>query len=278
MDIAWREDRNGVSCSRNHFGMYPLCGLIQVQSENRDEMSTLDDGDVIFYDAEEHFVGSAEDLVHENKAKDVQVEKCTPVSVADRGTWLAITDLEMNRPWPSHCEHQSCHGIPYKVLEARLYRYVNSAQRATCGSAKLLSLLSHSLCEVRSYLVLRCHTAACDRVSAAILSRELLRLLDNGLGVGEVEEGEGDGRSDGRSLEKGQALPTDCADRLACVEDCIPPRRRRKPFWSHGIDLIGQFHHAPPNHIHPFLHNPGSCHYICRLWIGFPQTCLAAFS
>uniref|UniRef100_A0A7N0V8K9 Condensation domain-containing protein n=1 Tax=Kalanchoe fedtschenkoi TaxID=63787 RepID=A0A7N0V8K9_KALFE len=70
--------------------------------------------------------------------------------------------------------------------------------------------------EGRWAVVLRLHTAVCDRAAAAALLRELLEML------GEKEGGVG------RRGEVGLA-----------VEDCVPPDKAHKPFWARGIDMLG---------------------------------------
>ncbi|KAK9069181.1 hypothetical protein SSX86_013297 [Deinandra increscens subsp. villosa] len=74
--------------------------------------------------------------------------------------------------------------------------------------------------EKRWAVVLRLHTAVCDRAAAAFLLRELLGLLcelDGGFESGIMEES-----------ELGLA-----------IEECIPAGKGNKPFWARGVDMIG---------------------------------------
>ncbi|KAI3811650.1 hypothetical protein L1987_21376 [Smallanthus sonchifolius] len=67
-------------------------------------------------------------------------------------------------------------------------------------------------------VVLRLHTAVCDRAAAACLMREFLVLFCNG-GVDMVKD-------DGLGLG-------------LAVEDCIPAGKANKPFWARGADMLG---------------------------------------
>ncbi|KAD3336362.1 hypothetical protein R6Q59_028412 [Mikania micrantha] len=78
----------------------------------------------------------------------------------------------------------------------------------------------YSLPEQQWAVVLRLHTAVCDRATAASLLRELLWLFCDGeLGV-DREIG----------AEEGLGL---------AIEDCIPAGKANKPFWLRGADMIG---------------------------------------
>nr|XP_043610696.1 uncharacterized protein LOC122582377 [Erigeron canadensis] len=66
-------------------------------------------------------------------------------------------------------------------------------------------------------VVLRLHTAVCDRAAAAFLLRELLDLLF------------GDGNKEIVN-ENGLGL---------AIEDCVPAGKASKPFWTRGADMLG---------------------------------------
>lgn len=68
--------------------------------------------------------------------------------------------------------------------------------------------------------MLRFHAAVCDRTSAVFLSRELL---------GQLKELESAGRE---NWEGGDdiSLP---------IEELVPKGKSDKPFWAHGVDLVG---------------------------------------
>lgn len=72
-------------------------------------------------------------------------------------------------------------------------------------------------------LVLRLHTAACDRTAAASLLKELLELM----GKNEAE-GAGIGWDSGEMVEVSLG-----------IEDMVPRGKASKPFWARGIDMLG---------------------------------------
>lgn len=92
----------------------------------------------------------------------------------------------------------------------------------------------YNLSRSRCVLVLRLHTAVCDRASAATILTELLndfhRMMMQQGGVSEVKEKVGDD-------DKNAGAQEEC--RLAAVEDGIPKGKANKPFWAHGVDLVG---------------------------------------
>ncbi|ERN13020.1 uncharacterized protein LOC18441257 [Amborella trichopoda] len=71
-----------------------------------------------------------------------------------------------------------------------------------------------------SILSLRLHTAICDRASAVCILRKILRL------VYERESGVIGASETGDVVHEG-------------IEDLIPKGKADKPFWAHGIDLLG---------------------------------------
>ncbi|KAJ0611108.1 putative chloramphenicol acetyltransferase-like domain superfamily [Helianthus annuus] len=75
----------------------------------------------------------------------------------------------------------------------------------------------YNLPEQQWAVVLRLHTAACDRAAAAFLFRELLGLLGGG-GDKEIVKEDGVGLA---------------------IEDCVPAGKASKPFWARGADMIG---------------------------------------
>lgn len=77
---------------------------------------------------------------------------------------------------------------------------------------------TYALSESQWALVLRLHTSACDRASAAELLRELLELIGGG-GTGRELKGNGEVRLG--------------------IEDLIPNGKANKPFWARGVDMLG---------------------------------------
>ncbi|EFJ33342.1 hypothetical protein SELMODRAFT_407067 [Selaginella moellendorffii] len=71
----------------------------------------------------------------------------------------------------------------------------------------------------KSLFVIRVHTAACDRAAAAVIMSEFLHRLR---GDDEQEGKDGDG-----------------VEELVSIEDAIPRGQANKPFWAHGVDLLG---------------------------------------
>ncbi|KAL9688922.1 hypothetical protein QQ045_033349 [Rhodiola kirilowii] len=65
-------------------------------------------------------------------------------------------------------------------------------------------------------VVLRLHTAACDRAAAAALLRELVEML---------------GEKEGEIGRRGEVGLT--------VEEYVPAAKAHKPFWARGIDMLG---------------------------------------
>lgn len=74
----------------------------------------------------------------------------------------------------------------------------------------------HKLPGGKYAVVLRLHTAVCDRAAAAFLLRELLGLF-GGIN-GEIVKEEGLGLS---------------------IEECVPAGKASKPFWARGADMLG---------------------------------------
>nr|GFA92234.1 alcohol acetyltransferase [Tanacetum cinerariifolium] len=74
----------------------------------------------------------------------------------------------------------------------------------------------HKLPEGEYAVVLRLHTAVCDRAAAAFLLRELLGLFGG----------------DGKEIVKEERLGLS-------IEECVPAGKANKPFWARGADMLG---------------------------------------
>lgn len=80
---------------------------------------------------------------------------------------------------------------------------------------------TYAISESRWVLVLRLHTAACDRAAAVAVLKELLGELKSTGGGGAERELKGDGE-----VSLG-------------IEDLIPNGKANKPFWARGVDMLG---------------------------------------
>jgi len=80
----------------------------------------------------------------------------------------------------------------------------------------VLHASAYTLAHDRFAVILRLHTATCDRAAADALLRELMQLF-SGAGTGEIGE-----------RKVGSA-----------IEDLIPEGKMHKPFWARGLDVLG---------------------------------------
>ncbi|KAK1428783.1 hypothetical protein QVD17_17623 [Tagetes erecta] len=95
--------------------------------------------------------------------------------------------------------------------------WLNTNQNNQVTETDLMFVTLYSLPEEKWAVMLRLHTAACDRAAAAFLFREMLGLLGGNVDKEIVKE-------DGVGL---------------AIEDCIPAGKANKPFWARGADMIG---------------------------------------
>ncbi|KAK9057667.1 hypothetical protein SSX86_022503 [Deinandra increscens subsp. villosa] len=96
--------------------------------------------------------------------------------------------------------------------------WFNSNQGNQVTETDVMFVSLYNLPEQQWALVLRLHTAACDRAAAAFLFRELLGLLGGGGAEKEIVKEERLGLA---------------------IEDCIPAGKANKPFWARGADMLG---------------------------------------
>ncbi|KAL3699074.1 hypothetical protein R1sor_017096 [Riccia sorocarpa] len=125
---------------------------------------------------------------------------------AEEDEWMVHVENELNTNiWSG----QQFHGlVPQPVVVVRL------------------RLLPKNCC----LLTVRMHSAVCDRVSSATLLMDLLKALRGASSIGDKKVG----------LENDQDPPAEmCSNNLVAIEDAIPPGQANKPFWAHGIDVIG---------------------------------------
>ncbi|MCO5614361.1 hypothetical protein L7F22_068640 [Adiantum nelumboides] len=135
----------------------------------------------------------------------------------DEGAWLKLVERELNinTQW----KEQSHSLEPQPMMALTLYIGIQSAGECDSGS-------SHSL------LVLRLHTAICDRASAATILTELMHILSK-LRSNDTPVLKDDMRTIGEKHEEDSAMS------LVAIEDAIPKGHAHKPFWAHGIDILG---------------------------------------
>ncbi|MCO5614366.1 hypothetical protein L7F22_068645 [Adiantum nelumboides] len=135
----------------------------------------------------------------------------------DEGAWLKLVERELNinTQW----KEQSHSLEPQPMMALTLYIGIQSAGERDSGS-------SHSL------LVLRLHTAICDRASAATILTELMHILSK-LRSNDTSVLKDDMRTIGEKHEEDSAIS------LVAIEDAIPKGHAHKPFWAHGIDILG---------------------------------------
>ncbi|CAI5483523.1 unnamed protein product [Closterium sp. Yama58-4] len=137
--------------------------------------------------------------------------------------WLRIVESAMNEPWK--CDESSIGDEAASLLCFRMYR----------------------LHEGRSLILFRAHTSVCDRKSAGIIVEDLLSFLDDEINGGGIrpdigstnecsENGLNSKGNDQFATSQKAELPTPT---LKDVESCIPPELSRKPFWAHGLDVVG---------------------------------------
>lgn len=85
-------------------------------------------------------------------------------------------------------------------------------------NADVLFATVYNLSVAEWAVVLRIHTAACDRTGALSSFRELLGMIKRGeYGGGFMEEWE---------VSLG-------------IEDCVPDGKAHKPFWARGVNMLG---------------------------------------
>eukprot|EP00897_Mesotaenium_endlicherianum_P000212 jgi/Mesen1/10191/ME000076S09695 len=136
--------------------------------------------------------------------------------------WLKVVEWEMNMPLREPSEESlEPSQAPLDLLKVRLYR------------------MPHG----RSLVILRAHTCACDRVSAGAVTGDLLAALDL-----EVNDGEGsvdDAPGGVSSAEENDKVAEEASKKefdqikYPTVEEAIPKGQANKPFWAHGVDVIG---------------------------------------
>ncbi|XP_031493229.1 uncharacterized protein LOC116259482 [Nymphaea colorata] len=94
--------------------------------------------------------------------------------------------------------------------------------------AALFFATVYQLPDSRAMLALRLHTAVCDRVSAVAILCDLRRMYGQEAAASETAGG---GEEKNGNEEAGE-VP-------GAIEEMVPQEKARKPFWAHGVDLLG---------------------------------------
>ncbi|KAG6545269.1 hypothetical protein Mapa_013382 [Marchantia paleacea] len=156
--------------------------------------------------------GSCEEVKEElDVMRDQEDRHSGDMQDAEEHDWMNHVESELNtNVWPEqhHCL------VPQPVFVVRLY------------------LLPRNY----SLLVFRVHTAVCDRVAAATLLVDLLKEMRH---CPPPSPFRNDDSEPNPVLVDGETLSGLAEIRLMSVEDAIPPGQANKPFWAHGLDLLG---------------------------------------
>eukprot|EP01018_Ginkgo_biloba_P013068 Gb_40809 [translate_table: standard] len=142
-----------------------------------------------------------------NSAESDDCNSYTDLQEESLKDWQHLVEYELNiNPWSDHSTSQA----PKNMLAARLY----------CLP------LGNSLA------VLRLHTSICDRASAATILKQMLHVFYE----------RKHGHPPPNMGFKSQTESNSCADKTMnymAIEDAIPKGKANKPFWTHGVDLLG---------------------------------------
>jgi hypothetical protein len=167
--------------------------------ETRDEEVSVNISEIDWNEA--HGAGIGE----EDGEEDEETEEATTAVVEE--VWHRILEAEMNIPFPSV--------FPFPVFETKLYHL-------TAGT---------------SFLVFRLHAAAADMSCTSTVARSFvdsLHRLDQLEKAGQksiIKAAYQGSREEGEEEEELQQLPS--------MEAAIPPGQAKKPFWAHGVDVVG---------------------------------------
>lgn len=145
--------------------------------------------------------------------------------ITTTNTFYFTTPLNPTLQLPPPLTLSSPHHPSLSPLQAVLERELNTDAWSNSGS---LSSVGTDVLFMRLYalpgpewvVVLRLHTAVCDRTTALSLLNELMELMI----------GEGGGTDTGLE-EKGEVS--------LGIEDLIPSGKSKKSLWAHGLDTLG---------------------------------------
>ncbi|KAH7306866.1 hypothetical protein KP509_22G035000 [Ceratopteris richardii] len=140
---------------------------------------------------------------------------------ADDGDWLKLVEMELNMR--SEWNEQNHSLEPQPMMICTLYAGIPApTDRNKCSSCSLLAL--------------RLHTAICDRASGATILTELVDRL-----MKLKSESAGDITVNRLGAPGEEELQADLSESISLVpiEDAIPKGQADKPFWAHGLDILG---------------------------------------
>ncbi|CAN6439164.1 unnamed protein product [Victoria cruziana] len=114
----------------------------------------------------------------------------------------------------------------HALLEHELNRNSWREITRTETPSELFLATVYRLPDSSSVVALRLHTAICDRVSAVCILRDVLQ------SYGEEVAGGTPAREVRKGNEEEGKVPR-------AIEEMVPWDKGRKPFWAHGLDLLG---------------------------------------
>ncbi len=171
--------------------------------ETRDEEVSVNISEIDWNEAPGAGIGE------EDGEEDEETEEATTAVVE---VWHRILEAEMNIPFPSV--------FPFPVFETKLYHL-------TAGT---------------SFLVFRLHAAAADMSCTSTVARSFvdsLHRLDQLEKAGQksiIKAAYQGSREEG---EEEQEEQEEELQQLPSMEAAIPPGQAKKPFWAHGVDVVG---------------------------------------
>ncbi|XP_057860006.2 uncharacterized protein LOC131068763 [Cryptomeria japonica] len=144
----------------------------------------------------------------DSSTDEISIDSDGYVSDTDCQDWQYLVEHELNiNPWVESPDFQQ----PKDMLIAKLY---------------------HLPQDNSSLFILRIHTSICDRASAATILKEMLHAFY------EKKFGHPPPQRASPSQTEGCDFNEEDLNFMA-IEDAIPKGKANKPFWAHGIDLLG---------------------------------------
>lgn len=193
----------------------------------------------------------------------LQAHEPDPREDSQGDEWLRLveTELNINSEWRE--QHHCLEPKPMMALRLYVDIHPSPAQPECCSS--------------RSLLVFRLHTAICDRASAATVLTELLHTMCRLRSASATCNSNDNTSTNDPSTFAGEDLsplndPSTFAEEylspsrhllpqekeaagisLVAIEDAIPKGMADKPFWAHGVDILGYSLGSRRHAMLPFL-------------------------